>query len=115
MEKIIGYCGIICSECPVFLATQKDDDEKRRMVAEMFTKQYGREYKAEDINCKGCTSDSSQIFHYCETCEIRKCARERKIENCAYCTDYPCENLSKIFASYPKAKETLDSIKYGTS
>jgi len=58
MEKMIGYCGIICSDCPVLTATQKDDDAERRRVAEIFTKQYGKEYKPEDINCDGCISDS---------------------------------------------------------
>ena len=49
MEKIIGYCGIICSNCPVLIATLKDDDAERQRVAEIFTKQYGKEYKPEDI------------------------------------------------------------------
>jgi len=35
MEKMIGYCGIVCSECPTLLATQKDDDEARKQVVKM--------------------------------------------------------------------------------
>ena len=111
MRRIIGYCGIICSECPVFIATQKDDDTERRRVAEIFTKQYGRKYRPEDINCDGCISNSQRLFHYCRVCEIRKCGMEKGIENCAYCMDYPCEKLSELFAAYPKAKKTLDRIR----
>ncbi len=111
MEKIIGYCGIICSDCPVLVATQKDDDIERKQVAEMFTKQYGKEYKPQDINCDGCLSDSSRIFSYCSVCETRKCGREKKVRNCAYCPQYPCEKLSKLFSEYSKAKETLDEIR----
>ncbi|MCK4571680.1 DUF3795 domain-containing protein, partial [candidate division WOR-3 bacterium] len=37
MDKMIAYCGIICTECPAFLATQKDDDEERKKVAEMWS------------------------------------------------------------------------------
>jgi hypothetical protein len=33
METMIAYCGIICSECPVYLATQADDDKAREDVA----------------------------------------------------------------------------------
>ncbi len=111
MKKKIGYCGIICSDCPVLVATQKDDDKGRKQVAEMFTRQYGKEYKLQDINCNGCTSDSSCIFGYCNVCEIRKCGREKKVKNCAYCPEYSCEKLSKLFGEYSKAEETLDEIR----
>jgi len=43
MEKIIGYCGIICSECPVFITIEKNDDAEGKQVAEIFTKQYGKD------------------------------------------------------------------------
>lgn len=111
MEKIIGYCGIICSECPVFIATQKNDDAERKHVAEIFTKQYGREYAPKDINCDGCLSQSGRIFSYCNICEIRKCGMIKNFVNCAHCAEYPCEKLSKLFAEYSKAKDTLDEIR----
>jgi hypothetical protein len=111
MDKSIAYCGIICSDCPVFVATQNNNDSERQRVAEIFTKQYGTEYKPADINCDGCLSDGQRAFSYCNMCEIRKCGKERHVENCAYCKDYPCEKLSKVFTGYTKAKETLDNIK----
>jgi hypothetical protein len=111
MEKMVGYCGIVCSDCPVLIATQKDDEAERKRVAEIFIKQYGKEYKPEDINCDGCLSDGSRIFSYCDICEIRKCGREKKVKNCGFCADYPCERLSKLVAEYSKAKETLDEVR----
>ncbi len=54
MEKMIAFCGIVCTECPAFLATQKDDDNKRKKVAEMWSKQFKSEIKPVDINCDGC-------------------------------------------------------------
>jgi hypothetical protein len=113
MERMIGYCGIVCSDCPVLIATRKDDDGERKRVAEMFTKQYGKEYKPEDINCDGCVGDGQRIFRYCNVCEIRKCGREKRVSNCAVCMDYPCGKLSKLFVEYSKAKETLDEIRRG--
>jgi hypothetical protein len=108
---MIGYCGIVCSDCPVLVATQKDDDSERKRVAELFTRQYGKEYTSESINCDGCLSDSPRVFSYCGICEIRKCGRDKKVENCGFCADYPCERLSKLFAEYSKAKETLDEVR----
>jgi hypothetical protein len=112
MEKMVGYCGIVCSDCPVMIATRKNDDAERQRVAEIFTKQYGKEYKPEDINCDGCVSgDDARVFSYCNICEMRKCGKEKGVSNCASCADYPCEKLSKLFAEYPKAKKTLDEIR----
>ena len=111
MNRVVGYCGIVCSDCPVLIATQRNDDAERRRVAELFTRQYGREYKPEDINCDGCISTSPRIFHYCNVCEIRKCGMDKMVENCGFCKEYPCKKLSKLFAEYSKAKETLDAIR----
>ena len=120
MERILGYCGLTCSECPVFKATQRDDDEGRAEVlqrqrekwAKIYTKQYGREYKPEDINCDGCPSVSPRIFWYCKECKIRTCAREKNLESCAYCEDYPCEPLSRLFEkSRVPARETLEKLR----
>jgi hypothetical protein len=111
MRKMIGYCGIVCSNCPVFIATKMDRDAERKKVAELFTKQYRRKYKPEDINCDGCLSDGPRIFSYCNVCKIRRCGKEKKVKNCAYCSEYPCEKLSALFKKYPKAKDTLEEIR----
>lgn len=111
MDRIVAYCGIICSDCPTFKATQMDDDAERKKVAELWTKQYGAEHRIEDINCDGCISKGPRIYRYCNTCEIRKCGQERNVENCAYCEEYTCEKLSKLFAEYKPAKEVLDKIR----
>jgi hypothetical protein len=93
------------------VATRKNDDAERQRVAAIFTKQYGKEYRAEDINCDGCVGGSPRIFSYCGVCEIRKCGKAKSLSNCGSCVDYPCEKLSKLFAGYSKAKETLDAIR----
>jgi len=111
LERMVGHCGIICSDCPVFIATKKNEDAERKRVAELFTRQYGRKYTPENIYCDGCVSDSPRIFHYCNVCKIRKCAKEENVKNCAYCPEYPCEKLSRLFSKYPKAKETLKEIR----
>jgi hypothetical protein len=88
-----------------------DDDGERRKVAELWTKQYGREFKIEDINCDGCLTKGPRVFSYCNTCEIRKCAEKKNVENCAHCEEYACEKLSRLFKEYKPAKEVLDEIR----
>lgn len=113
MERMIAFCGTVCTECPAFLATERDDDDGRKKTAELWSKQYNADIKPEDINCKGCISEGGLIFGYCNVCEIRECGREHGLRNCAYCDEYVCEKLDKFFEIAPEGKATLDEIKKG--
>ncbi|MCJ7643385.1 MAG: DUF3795 domain-containing protein [Candidatus Aminicenantes bacterium] len=110
-EKMIAFCGIGCSECPTFIATQKNDDKMREETAKKWSEMFNAEIKPGDINCDGCTSQSSRLFDYCGKCEIRKCGKEKNVKNCAYCDEYPCEKLSAFLKNVPEAKATLDEIR----
>lgn len=111
MDKMVAYCGIVCTECPAFIATQENDDAKRKEVAEMWSKQYKMSIKPEDINCDGCNSGSQRMVGYCSVCEIRKCGQGKGVENCALCDEYGCEKLTKFIAMVPHARESLEKIR----
>ena len=111
MEKMISYCGLVCSDCGAYLATKNNDNTLRKKQAEEWSKQFGAPFKPEDINCYGCTSDGKMTFNYCQVCEIRNCGKAKKVKNCAYCPDYTCEKLDKFFAQAPLAKANLEAIR----
>jgi hypothetical protein len=104
---MISYCGLICTECPAYLATVNDDDAERQRVAEMWSKEFGGDFKASDINCEGCLSQGT-LFSHCNECGIRKCGMDRGVENCAHCDDYACDKLSGFLENVPMAKKTLE-------
>lgn len=110
MEKMIGYCGINCGECGTFIATLTNDYERKVRSAQNWTNVLGYPTRPEDINCEGCTANG-RIFGFCAACEIRKCARERKVTNCAYCIDYACSRLTKIHAEEPEARARLGEMR----
>ena len=111
MDKMIAFCGLTCTECPAFIATQKDDDIKRNKVAELWSKEFKCEIKPGEINCDGCLEESDRLFSHCKVCEIRKCGQEKEIKNCAYCDDYACEKLTKFFDMALEAKTALVEIR----
>ncbi len=49
MDEMIAFCGITCSKCPTFLATQNDDSSERKDVAEKWSKEYKSDIKTEDF------------------------------------------------------------------
>ncbi|OHD10241.1 MAG: hypothetical protein A2086_00575 [Spirochaetes bacterium GWD1_27_9] len=111
MKDIIGFCGINCSKCPAFVATQKNDDAEREKVSEMWSKQFNVSIKKEDINCNGCIVDSPNLFSHCKVCEIRKCGKSKGIENCGYCDSFACEKLTAFMDMVPDAKNNLMSFR----
>ncbi len=111
MDKSISFCGLICSDCPTFIATQNNDDIEREKIAKEWTKEYKHEFKTQDINCDGCISKEGRHIGYCSICEIRTCATEKSVKNCAYCKNYICEKLSKFFDMAPHAAKSLEEIR----
>ncbi len=117
----IAYCGLNCIKCPIYLATREKDPKKQRQMREQIArdikKHYGIESRIEDVtDCDGCTTKNGKLFSGCQKCQIRKCAREKGIENCAHCSEYACEKLEKFFNSGGKlvevdARKRLDEIK----
>jgi len=111
MSKMIAYCGLVCSDCPTFLATQNDDDVARQKTAAMYSEKFGFDLKPEDINCDGCITDGGILIGYCQTCEIRKCCRDKGLENCAHCSDQPCEKLTQFHEFSADAKASFEALK----
>ncbi|MBO8167079.1 MAG: DUF3795 domain-containing protein [Kosmotoga sp.] len=107
---MIAYCGIKCTECPAYIATINNDDAKRKEVAKEWSEMFNTKIKPEDINCKGCLNEEV-LFAHCDECYYRSCAKEKGIRNCAYCSDFPCKELSSFFTQVPEAKETLENIR----
>ena len=116
MNEMIAYCGLTCHSCPILLATREKNEEKRNKmrteIARICKEQYGMEYKPEDItDCDGCKTEGGRLFSGCKKCDIRKCARQKNVENCAHCSEYACETLEKFFTMDPDAKARLDVIR----
>lgn len=111
MTKMLAYCGLVCSDCPSFLATRNDDNRAREKTAVLYEEKYGLHMKPEDINCDGCRSEGERILGFCRTCAIRQCGINRGVENCLLCADQPCEALLQFHAYSPEAKAAFDALK----
>lgn len=113
MAELIAYCGLDCGECPAYLATREDDDEKRVEVARIWSEQYDADISPEYINCEGCSTGSDVIIDFArDECDIRGCASEREVETCAHCDDYEgCGIIAKWAEMVPDAKTKLDELR----
>ena len=92
--KMTAPCGLDCFNCQFFLAN--DNAEALEMVKKM----------AEDYSmpvdvmlCKGCRAHDGRIplqkhrFGSLHRCAAYECSKEKGMNFCGECEDFPCDNL----------------------
>jgi hypothetical protein len=111
MSRVIAFCGLDCTTCSAYRATQADDAAEKERVAARWRKDTGDpQIDLDYVTCDGCVSFACRLGGHCRECKIRACAIVRGIENCAHCSNYPCDKLDAVFRYAPEAQERLDRI-----
>ena len=109
---MIALCGIDCTECDAYRATQENDAAKLAEVAVKWSSEE-RKFDPEDVICNGC--HGTRRFSWTEECEIRGCGVGRGLVTCAPCEYYPCELLNKVWGMMGEdgavAKANLDRLR----
>jgi hypothetical protein len=108
---MIACCGLDCSKCDGYLATQSADEAALARVAERWSSLYHAEVKPEHVTCDGCRSRGRKSFHCANTCEIRKCADAKGFGTCVECGDFACRLIEPLFGFAPEARENLEKLK----
>ncbi len=114
----LGFCGLNCEECPVFIATARNDDALRQKTARewsrLYTRYLKRNLRTEEMNCGGCRSERG-LFTCSRDCPIRMCCQERELATCADCDEYTkCDILNGFFTfHHQNAKDNLERIRTG--
>lgn len=118
MKNHICYCGHDCSRCLTYLATINNDDNLRKQSQKFYKDEFGINISLEDIHCLGGRSEN--VFYLCKECPWVKCCRDRGIEACSDCADYPCKALKEYQEKYvnkcdqiePTSKSCKTDIAY---
>ena len=101
MKEPIAYCGIDCSDCDAFIATQNNDQSLREKTAKEWGILYENTYTPDMINCSSCKG-SGVLFGHCSRCKIRRCALERSVEHCDVCGEFKtCKLINDFIAWVP--------------
>jgi hypothetical protein len=99
-----SYCGINCNKCKLYIATITNDDEMKTEAANEWSILYKRDFRKEEMVCKGCKSDT--LFVLCSQCGITPCCIGRGIDNCEDCDIFHrCERIQEFFR-YQKENNT---------
>jgi hypothetical protein len=105
----ISYCGLLCNECPIFIATvEKNELEKEKLAREYSTDSC--QFSKEDMNCYGCFWEENKNSKMCGNCAIRICAEVKGVKNCGYCSEYPCSHIDTHVPEGSENRQRLDGI-----
>jgi len=102
-----SYCGIYCGSCSIAMYAKTG-------CADKFATCLGGVPK-EELICGGCKSDD--VYAGCGACILRGCAREKNVEHCINCTDYPCtryskwQSLAKFLPHIHESATSLETIR----
>lgn len=95
-KKLTAACGLFCPACIVYIAT-RETPEKREKLSQTL------KIPLEMLQCDGCRS--ARRFSYCQTCKLIVCAREKGLDFCGSCADFPCADLKEFQGGKPHRLE----------
>lgn len=94
-EKLVAPCGLYCGACPMYLATQENNEKRLESLMQQFSA--GKmQLKREDLLCDGCIG-GGRVASFCRMCAMRSCAAGKSnITRCSDCPDVPCDKVTKF-------------------
>lgn len=117
--KLVTYCGLYCDLCGQRARIAPQADALRESMAKEGYEFWGKEIAGftdfwrfltnladPEKACPGCRQDGGPPF-----CTIRKCAREKGLELCVDCEEYPCRRIHAIAEGYPTLLSESKRIK----
>lgn len=107
--KAIAYCGIDCSQCQIYQASVEDDLEKKKEIKKSWSTDKFP-LTMDSVECFGCKGD--EIVKFSAKCNIRICAISKTLASCAFCPEFPCQMIHKVFKNNPDAYERLKTLTH---
>lgn len=103
MAEKITLCGDNCNFCPRYNAKTEADLQK---VAELWYRVGWRDcvVSNEEIKCTGCSSHKKCTY------ELVKCTKNRNVEKCNQCKNFPCDKINVMLSRSKEYKNICKEI-----
>ncbi len=111
MARMMSACGVLCSDCPAYLAEARGAAHQKKTAA-AWRRIYGLEEPAEHITCGGCLGPDERIFHTSRNCKARRCCLSRGFQSCAECRVESCPDLEKAQSVWDEVPDLAASLSH---
>lgn len=109
--KMISYCGITCTDCDAYKATQAGDTAALAHIADAWNEAWQANFTAATVMCNGCLATEGPLCSHCDECPVRACAIDHGVISCAYCADYGCATLEGFLTPSPELRQALETMR----
>ena len=106
----VTYCGLYCRLCSNLARIPQQSSALQETLRKEGWEYFGQycvsnfkefwtalgELSQTGTTCKSCRGGCGD-----PDCAIRECARERNMELCSSCIEYPCEHITNLARRYP--------------
>ena len=83
-RKLVAVCGLDCKSCTLYIASSEDRIRLKR-ISNMIN------VSESEAECHGCRSDVR--FSGCTDCHFVDCSKEKNIDFCSQCDEFPCSEI----------------------
>jgi len=105
----ISVCGLNCAKCDIYLASH-GNEKLRNEIIEWFKKERNKTIKPEQVRCEGCRGTLGT--HWSSDCKMMLCAKNRKLQYCFECEDFPCTSVNEFSSDgVSHHKRTIENSK----
>lgn len=101
-KQTAAVCGLLCKSCGIYIATMDNNTVLLNRMAEHF------KVPEEQVKCNGCRSNI--LSAHCKKCYFRECSKNKEVEFCSECNDYPCSELKDFQVKMPHRIELFQSL-----
>jgi hypothetical protein len=100
-KRFAAACGLFCPGCSLYIGTQ-EDPARLELMAVQFN------LPVEQLQCDGCRAERRGF--YCQQCKMISCTKDKGIEFCIECDEYPCAELEAFQAEMPHRINLWDDL-----
>lgn len=101
-KTLAAVCGLFCPACTLYIGTMENEPHRLKAVSKVY------QTASDEWACHGCRSDKRSYF--CKhKCKMVDCAREKGIDFCVECDEYPCDDLREFKEQRPHRIELWES------
>lgn len=106
---MVTYCGLYCGLCSSRKRIPEKAQDLKNIMAEEGYDTWGTDIPGfknfwefltnlchPETSCAGCRQGGGPPF-----CSIRRCSKEKDIDVCPYCEEYPCSKIEELGKGYP--------------
>lgn len=113
-EKLVAPCGLYCGACPMYMATQENNQQRLDSLMQQFSASK-MQLKLEDVQCDGCIG-GGRVAAFCRRCAMRSCAEGKtNVTRCSDCPEFPCSKITGFnndgMTHHAEVLENLRQIK----